>query len=83
MTLRSWTQAKEVACSKNSQGQEDFVLYYNASKIEGSIYLEFRDFKNAIRVYKRLKNYCDDKKRYKEKIVCYGQLGHVFSIIDE
>jgi tetratricopeptide (TPR) repeat protein len=59
------------------------LINYNAIKIEGDIHLEFKDFKAALGVYKRLKRYCDDKKRYREKIVCYGQMGYVYAMQDE
>ena len=49
---------------------EEFSLAYNALKIEADIYLEFKDFKNTILKYKKLKEFCDERKRYKEKIVC-------------
>jgi len=51
---------------------EEFSLAYNALKIEADIYLEFKDFKNTILKYKKLKEFCDERKRYKEKIVCYA-----------
>lgn len=59
---------------------EDFIMQYNALKVKGDIFLEFKDFKQALHAYKKLKNFCDDKKRYKEKIVCYGQIGQVYTI---
>ena len=61
---------------------EEFSLAYNALKIEADIYLEFKDFKNAILKYKKLKEFCDERKRYKEKIVCYAQLGHSHGLLD-
>ena len=45
--------------------------------------MEFKDFKSALQSYRRLKSFCDGKKRFKEKIVCYGQIGHVHSLQDE
>jgi hypothetical protein len=58
------------------------LLSFNAKKIEADIYLEFKDFHSAIKKYKKLKSFCDDRKRFKEKIVLYGQLGHVYSLLD-
>jgi hypothetical protein len=48
------------------------LLSFNAKKIEADIYLEFKDFHSAIKKYKKLKSFCDDRKRFKEKIVLYG-----------
>lgn len=62
---------------------EDFLLQFNAMKIEGDIHLEFKDFKAAMLSYKKLKSFCEDKRRFREKIVCYGQLGYVHSLLDE
>jgi hypothetical protein len=62
---------------------EDFILQYHALKFEGDIRLEFKDFRSAILSYKRLKTFCDDRKRYKEKIVCYGQLGTLHALLEE
>lgn len=58
------------------------MLAYTSMKFLGDIYLEFRDFKNALLTYKRLKSFCDDRRHYREKIVCYGQLGLVHSLLD-
>ena len=49
----------------------EFMLAFNALKIQGEIYLEFKDFSHALKAFQGLKSYCDDKQRYKEKIVCY------------
>ena len=59
------------------------MLSYHALKLEGDMYIEFKDFKNAIQKYKRLKSFCDDRKQFREKIVCYGQLGLVYTLLDD
>jgi|LauGreDrversion4_2_1035121.scaffolds.fasta_scaffold148122_2 hypothetical protein len=72
MCINIWNSLIEIASGKFWGGQEDFLLSFNAKKIEADIYLEFKDFHNAIQKYKKLKSFCDDRKRYKEKIVLYG-----------
>jgi hypothetical protein len=52
--------------------QEEFSLAYSALKLEADIYLEFKDFKNAIQKYKTLKVFCEERKRLREKIICYA-----------
>ena len=37
----------------------------------GDIQMEFKDFNGAIKSYKNLKNYCDAKEKFKDKIKCY------------
>lgn len=51
---------------------EEFNLAYNALKLEADILLEFKDFRNAIMKYKKLKGFCEDKRRFREKTICYG-----------
>lgn len=52
--------------------QEEFNLAYNALKLEADILLEFKDFRNALMKYKKLKGFCEDKRRFREKTICYG-----------
>ena len=73
----------EVACGTFTEGIEDFALAYNALKIEGDIFMEFKDFKSSLQAYRRLKNFCDDRKKYREKIICYGQIGHIYTVLDD
>jgi hypothetical protein len=40
--------------------------------LEADIYLEFKDFKNAIKKYKKVKVFCEDRKKFREKIICYA-----------
>lgn len=52
--------------------QEEFNLAFNALKLEADILLEFKDFSNAIIKYKKLKSFCEDKRKFREKTICYG-----------
>ena len=50
---------------------DDFVLVFQALKFQGEIYLEFKDFEAAIKEFKALKNCCDEKSYYREKIYTF------------
>ncbi len=61
----------------------DFVLIFNAMKLAGDIFLEFKDFSNALKSFQSLKRFCDEKKRYKEKILCYEQIGLCYRLLED
>jgi hypothetical protein len=69
--LREWQRCIDTA----KELPDDFLINYNAMKIEGDIHLEFKDFKAALGVYKRLKRYCDDKKGIGRRLCAMGRWG--------
>eukprot|EP00347_Sterkiella_histriomuscorum_P003567 403363794 len=76
--VQSWNQAIEI-CQKNG----DFILIFNALKFTGEIYMEFKDFMGAIKQYRALKNFCDEKQRYREKIFTFEQIGICYRLIED
>jgi hypothetical protein len=41
-------------------------------KTHGNIALEFKDFYEAGRIFKKLKNFCETRKQYKQKMHVYS-----------
>ena len=60
-----------------------FNVHFAAMRAGADMFFEFKDFKNAIMTYKNMKTYCEDYKRYKEKILCYSQIGYIFRLLTE
>ena len=52
-------------------------------RIKGEIYLEFKDFNNALKSFVDLKHYCDEKGKFKEKVICYEQIGICHRILND
>lgn len=52
-------------------------------KVKGEIFLEFKDFQNSIKYFKKIKNLCDQKELFQEKIYCYEQLGILYKLIND
>lgn len=46
-------------------------MIFHAFKISGEIYMEFKDFQSAIKEFRKVKNFCDEKSRFKEKIYAF------------
>lgn len=60
-----------------------FELVFLTLKVLGDIFLDFKDLTEALRVYRNAKIYCEDFKRYKEKLVMYEQIGYTYRLMKE
>ena len=57
--------------SYSSEKVRDFSVMYWILKTHGTIALEFKDFEEAVRVFKRLKTFCEIRKSYRQKMHIY------------
>ena len=76
--LEEWHNLLEYTKTINA-----FNVHFAAMRVAADMFFEFKDFKNAIMTYKNMKTYCEDYKRYKEKILCYSQIGYIFRLLTE
>lgn len=59
----------------------DPKVVYVVIKAEGDILMELRSIQYAIVTYKELKNFCEDKRIYAEKMATYAQLGYCYRLV--
>jgi len=56
----------------SSESVRLFCPMYWILKTHGNIALEFKDFYEAGRIFKKLKNFCETRKQYKQKMHVYS-----------
>ena len=64
----------------SSENVRKFQPMYWILKTHGAIALEFRDFTEAARVFKKLKNFCEVRKCFNQKMYIYKQLAYVYQL---
>lgn len=54
---------------------------YIVMKSEGDILMDLRSVEAAILTYKEIKNFCEEKQLYTEKMFAYAQLGFCYRLV--
>ena len=56
---------------KQSEDMNSFEIIFISQKALGEIYLDFKDFIEAVRVFKSIKILCEDFQKFREKMFIY------------
>lgn len=55
----------------------NFMHKFIVEKCTADIYFILEDYKNAFKLFKKLKKDCEYEHSYKEKIICYQRIGRI------
>lgn len=55
----------------------NFMYKFMVDKCTADIYFILEDYKNAFKLFKKLKKDCEYENFYKEKIICYQRIGRI------